>query len=153
MPDTLRTHAARDGPLPVTATAQEARLATEPRLGPDVNAVATALVIAVMVLGFAWQNWPSSDDYCNAITVGSNGILSAMLWLYDNWSGRLVTSLLLYVAVSVLGIPELRIVSTIVAAAFLLVPWQLTRLAQPLGSPLSVPMFGLVLVALVVGLE
>src|SRR5262245_21148375 len=61
--------------------------------------LASMIVVCALVVvfaGVALASWPTADDYCNRVMVAERGVDGAMRWLFSEWSGRLVTSSVLY---------------------------------------------------------
>ena len=116
----------------------------------------TSIVIVgalVLVLAsVALATWPTADDYCNRVLVDEHGVGGALRWLFDRWSGRLVTSTLLYAAFASIDLPSLRWVSLAVCVLFAIAAYLMSMLVAPNDRGLRWPLCALVLASLVLGL-
>ncbi|MEP6656987.1 MAG: DUF6056 family protein [Betaproteobacteria bacterium] len=116
-----------------------------------VSLVAAA-ALAALLIALGSFNWPAADDFCNHVLVETRGYTGALHWLFFEWSGRVVTGVVLYAVAALVDIPALRAVSMVLAAGLVLVAWQITLFVVARPAPARWPLFAFILAALTLGL-
>ncbi|MDQ6621186.1 MAG: DUF6056 family protein [Pseudomonadota bacterium] len=131
------------------STLASSHLATRIVIGGGAG---TIVLVGTMLLALGWSNWPSADDFCNAVLVREDGVAGALHWLYARWSGRLFTGGIMYPTFAAFDLPSLRLVSALLAAGFLVSSWQIARFVAVGGAHDVLAVWPFTLVALTIGL-
>lgn len=120
--------------------------------GSDLLALASIAAMSAALIGHALQSSPSTDDFCNHLIATSLSLPSAVLAAYNDWTGRVVTSVLLYATLAAVDLFELRHVGAALAILFILASHQVARLATIGYSALLVPVTAVAMAAMMIGL-
>ena len=98
---------------------------SEPRLGPlAVWLAVTALAVTLWVLVRHGLTVPAStDDFCNRLNALQGTALEATLASYTGWTGRLVTTALLYLALRAVDLPQLSAISAMLPVLLAAASW------------------------------
>ena len=121
-------------------------------LQDGVSLVALA-VLTGLLMAFGAMIWFAADDYCNWMRVDDAGVAGALRWLYDEWSGRLVTGLALYATLALFDLPNLRWASALCGGGLLVVALLFVRLAGAWDSRWRWPVLMFAMASLCIGMN
>lgn len=92
--------------------------------------IAIAITLAVLVRhGLAVP--PSADDFCNRLNAFHGTAIGSTLWTYVDWTGRLVTTYVLYVVMRAVDLPRLHLVSGSLPLLLLAACWLIAAALRP----------------------
>lgn len=119
---------------------------------------ATALALAAIALmsgaliGQALQVAPSTDDFCNRLIATSQSLPAAVLEAYGDWTGRVVTTTVLYATLAAFDLFGLAPVGVALAMLFVIAALQVATLATVGSGASRMPAAAFALAAMMIGL-
>jgi hypothetical protein len=99
------------------------------------------------------QTSPSTDDFCNRLIATSQSLPAAVLAAYGDWTGRVVTTALLYATLAAFDLFALEPIGVALAILFNVAALQVATLATVGSGALRAPVVAAVaMVAMMIGL-
>jgi Family of unknown function (DUF6056) len=119
----------------------------------SVLALAAIVVMSGALVGHALQVSPSTDDFCNRLIATSQSLPAAVLTAYSDWTGRVVTTTVLYATLAAFDLFGLAPVGLALAMLFIVAAMQVATLATLGSSKARVPVAAFAMVAMMLGLR
>ena len=128
-----------------------------PRIASERNAgrvAVLALLVASSVLAFhALAVAPSTDDFCNRLAATAQSLPAAVADAYRNWTGRIVTTTLLYAALRTFDLVTLWPIALALVAAFVASAHAIAKLACTDDGLLQPVVAAFALASMMIGLH
>jgi hypothetical protein len=119
----------------------------------SVLALAAIVVMSGALVGHALQVSPSTDDFCNRLIATSQSLPAAVLTAYSDWTGRVVTTTVLYATLAAFDLFGLAPVGLALAMLFIVAAMQVATLATLGSGAARMPVAAFAMVAMMLGLR
>ena len=128
------------------------------RLVRGTDRASTALAVAAIALmsgvliAHALQVSPSTDDFCNQLIATTQSLPAAVAAAYVDWTGRVVTTAVLYATLAIVDLFALDLVGMALAILFIVAALQVGTLATIDHRRLRIPVTAFAMAAMMLGL-